>query len=138
MKKSYTIKCPYEFFVGNKKRFANLNRILEIRNPFIRNNVKKEYGYICEDLIKDCPKFKGEVEVDFTFYYSYRKDITKLDKSNVYSIIFKYLYDSLTHAKKWEDDNDSIVKKETIYPTEYVQVKKGKLEKYALVTIREI
>ena len=42
-----------------------------------------------------------------------------LDKMNVVSVVSKYLLDSITDYKCWEDDNDNFVKTEIILPTEH-------------------
>ena len=41
----------------------------------------------------------------------------KLDKSNVYAVTVKYIYDALTELGVWVDDNDEYIKDEKLLET---------------------
>ena len=75
--------------------------------------------------LKACPKFDGEVEVTFKMKRKLNKNGSRskveCDKHNVYTIIVKYLYDAMTEVGIWKDDNDDIIKTETLLPTEYIK-----------------
>lgn len=76
----------------------------------------------CKKLFKDLMfkqlegiEFKVPVKVTYKVYKASNR---QLDKMNVISIASKYLMDAITEFGCWVDDNDDIIKKEIILPTE--------------------
>jgi Holliday junction resolvase RusA-like endonuclease len=61
-------------------------------------------------------KITTPVEITYKVYKPTKRI---LDKMNVVSVVSKYLLDSITEYKWWEDDNDNFVKTEIILPTEH-------------------
>ena len=61
-------------------------------------------------------KIKTPVEITYKVYKPTKRI---MDKMNVVSVVSKYLLDSITEYKCWEDDNDNFVKTEIILPTEH-------------------
>lgn len=107
----------------DKRVRLNLN-IYRNLHQMVEGQVKKKYQ---EEIAKQFPDVKcGKIEVEFTMYkklYNKNGSIKKtiIDKSNVYSIIIKYLLDALVKENIIEDDNDLIVKREVINPTKYIK-----------------
>ena len=76
----------------------------------------------CKKLFKESVRnqlegveFNTPVEVS---YKVYKQSARKLDKMNVIAICSKYLMDAITEFGCWEDDDDTVIKKEILLPTE--------------------
>lgn len=106
----------------DKRVRLNLN-IYRNLHQMVEGQVKKKYQ---NEISKQFPDVKyGKIEIEFTMFkklYNKNGTVKKtiIDKSNVYSIVIKYLLDALVKEGIIKDDNDLIVKKETIMPTQYV------------------
>jgi len=102
-----------------KKVWLNMNTYRNLHR-FTESECKKEFFNIIQDKL---PKTKFEtIEVAFQIYKCATKagEIKKLDKSNVYAVLSKYFFDSLVENGNLSDDNDQIIKTETILPTKYL------------------
>ena len=76
----------------------------------------------CKKLFKESVRnqlegveFNTPVEVS---YKVYKQSARKLDKMNVIAICSKYLMDAITEFGCWRDDDDTVIKKEILLPTE--------------------
>tara|TARA_R110000851_G_scaffold45134_2_gene110701 strand:- start:169 stop:597 length:429 start_codon:yes stop_codon:yes gene_type:complete len=129
MKKSYTfvsksfVSLPRKT-IKDKKINLNLN-VYRNQKWNLESECKKQYKQEMLKQLKACPKFDGEVEVTFKMKRKLNKNGSRskveCDKHNVYTIIVKYLYDAMTEVGIWKDDNDDIIKTETLLPTEYIK-----------------
>lgn len=112
------IDAPLKVFVPRKTKADRgyLININSYRNwaPHENNNVKKAFYEAVKDQLKGV-KFNGTVDIEFTLYKGSKR---KTDKSNFYSILSKFLFDAMTTAECWEDDNDDIIKHEHQNPTQ--------------------
>ncbi len=107
----------------DKKVILNLNNY---RNQkfMVNDQCKKLHARAIEKYLMDsCVSwdttayyFNGPVNVTFQ-YFKPSKRIS--DKSNIYSVHSKYVYDALTNLGIWEDDNDDQIKEELLLPTIY-------------------
>lgn len=78
------------------------------------NSIKKAFSLAMKDQLEG---LKIETPVDIVFrLFKGSNRIT--DKSNFYSILSKFLFDSITEYGGWEDDNDNFIKTEIQMPTE--------------------
>ena len=117
MVEELTIICPTFLTLSSKKGNKNIA---------INLNIYRNLHFAIENKCKRM--FKDEVKsqllgieiatpVEVT-YKVFKKSKRNLDKMNVVSIASKYLMDAITEFGCWEDDNDNIIKKEVILPTE--------------------
>jgi len=97
----------------DKKVYINLNTYRN-QHFLVESKCKKQFKEIMRNQLEDV-EFKVPVEVT---YKVFKQSKRKLDKMNVISIISKYLMDAITEFGCWVDDNDDIIKKEIILPTE--------------------
>ena len=81
----------------------------------VNSQVKK---LIKEELKKQLSGIKLQTPVTIEFQV-FKGSRHKMDKSNVYGAMTKYVYDAITGYECWEDDNDDFIKDEWIKPTEY-------------------
>lgn len=112
----------YKFYIdttiilNNKKYYLNLNSYRNLQH-YENYNLKKYFKEFYAEQINNLPDFKDK-KLNITFQLiKNSKRIT--DKHNFYSVCAKYFYDALTEANKIEDDNDSIILKETLKETKY-------------------
>jgi hypothetical protein len=112
-----TIEIPTHISTGSKKKYGlNLN----VWNT-IHYRTKHKIKQLVFDLLKDKLKPVKLLEpfnVEFTLQSG---DKGKKDKSNFFSVGSKIVYDALTCYSVISDDNDSIIRTETIYPSTYVK-----------------
>lgn len=80
----------------------------------VKNNLKLIYIEQMKEQLSEL-KINGSVNIS---YQVFKQSNRKLDKMNVASVVSKFLLDTISHYECWEDDNDDIVKTETILPTE--------------------
>jgi hypothetical protein len=132
------IELPIRIKIGNKNFAINLN---QYRNWHYRveTNVKKKYKEIIKNKLSVKNKF-NKVEVITQLYLKlHNKDgsLSKVrkDKGNVYSIASKYFFDCLVDNNILTDDNDFIIKRETILETIAVKTKE---EEKIVFKIKEI
>jgi Holliday junction resolvase RusA-like endonuclease len=92
----------------NMNTYRNLHHISN-------SKAKKLYSQQMKSQLKGL-KITTPVEITYKVYKPTKRI---MDKMNVVSVVSKYLLDSITDYKCWEDDNDNFVKKETILPTEH-------------------
>tara|TARA_R110000787_G_scaffold74087_5_gene164832 strand:+ start:1330 stop:1749 length:420 start_codon:yes stop_codon:yes gene_type:complete len=137
MKKTFTFICPLSIKLYKKNYALNLNTYRNLHFN-VNNNLKTKFKQYMQDQIEQCPEFDKPVSIRFKITKDYRKSPQIMDKSNVYSVVTKYLYDAITEAGKWEDDNDNFIKLEQIMPTNYRENKKGDLESFIKITITEL
>ena len=78
------------------------------------NKIKVQFTKDLSDQLKGV-KINYPVEITYKVFKPTKR---KLDKMNVKSITSKYALDAITHYGCWPDDNDKIVKTETLLPTE--------------------
>lgn len=97
---------------ADKKIYLNLNAYRNLHHS-VESQCKKEFFKSLESKLKGI-SIQTPVEVTFR-YYKPSKRIS--DKSNVYAIASKYLFDALTGYGCIEDDNDNFIKTETQLPT---------------------
>ena len=114
------VELPIRVKIRNKNYAINLN---QYRNWHFRveTNVKKKYKELITSLLPKGVKY-SEVEIEAQLYLKlHNKDgsisKTRKDKGNVYAIASKYFFDCLVENKILTDDNDFIIKKETILET---------------------
>lgn len=105
---------------NNQYHSINLN---QYRNWHfqVETNIKKKYKEIIKTKLPEDITF-NKVEVEAQLYLKlHNKDgsISSLrkDKGNVYSVCSKYVFDCLVENNVLTDDNDFIIKKETILET---------------------
>lgn len=144
-KREIVVKSPLFIDIPRKtkkdKRVRlNLN-VYRNLNKFTESDTKKLYNTIISKQLK---KYKNinfkKIEIEFTMYkikYNKNGSLRKriIDKSNVYSVVIKYLLDTLVSNKIIKDDNDNIVKIEIIKETKYLKYEE---EEYAEIIIKEI
>lgn len=124
--------------------FVNLKRKAKDKKIWLNMNVYRNLHYIVENQAKNefykqikaslpDTKFKS-LNSTFQIFKCKSKQgvIKKLDKSNVYAVLSKYFFDSLTLNGNILDDNDTVIKTETILPTKYLDY--GEVE-YAVFEI---
>jgi len=80
----------------------------------VESKVKKQFTIDLEDQLKGVV-FDGVVDIT---YQVFKPTNRRLDKMNVVSITSKYTLDAITHYECWEDDNDEVIRFETILPTQ--------------------
>jgi len=97
---------PDKLYTININQYRNWHHNVE-------SKVKKQFTIDLEDQLKGVV-FKGEVDIT---YQVFKPTNRRLDKMNVVSITSKYTLDAVTHYGCWEDDNDEVVRFETILPT---------------------
>ena len=110
--------CPFRQRIPMKRvkdKFYTIN-LNQYRNwhHSVESKVKRQFT---EDLDVQLEGVKIQCPVEIT-YKVFKPTNRTLDKMNVVSITSKYALDAITHYGCWEDDNDSVVKTETILPTE--------------------
>lgn len=98
----------------DKKYSLNLNTYATT-NYTINNLCKRIYKYQIQPQLRGCV-LKTPVEVSIQVY---SPDLRKRDKSNIYAVSAKFLYDAMTEFGVIPDDNDDYLKKETILPSKY-------------------
>ncbi len=132
------IELPIRIKIRNKNYAINLN---QYRNwhYMVETNVKKKYKELITSLLPKGVKY-SEIEIEAQLYLKLiNKDgsFTKIqkDKCNVYTIASKYFLDCLVDNDIIKDDNDFIVKKETILET--IPVDHADKEKIVF-TVKEI
>lgn len=105
--------------VKDKKVSINLN-IYRNQHPMEENQCKKVVKENVEKYLKETGqegiKFTSPVNTTFKLYKPTKR---RMDKSNVFSIGTKYIYDALVELGVLEDDNDDYIKIETLFPTEH-------------------
>ena len=119
---------------SDKKVSLNLNKYRNL-HYIVENQCKKEF-YL--KIKKKLPKVKiNKFDITFQIFKCLTKSgkIKRLDKSNVYSIISKYFFDSLVENGNIKDDDDGVIQTEMILPTQYL---KYGSEEYAEFTIINI
>lgn len=127
----YTIKSPTHFYKSGKypNEAYSINRVPKWSRGY--SKIKKDYVLKMREEIASLPVFKNRVDITVQFVRSTRH---ASDKSNFYSVIAKFLFDGITQAGKWEDDNDKVIRNETILETLY----DGDLDAgYCLITFEE-
>lgn len=97
----------------DKRIYLNLNTYRNL-HYLVNNQAKVEYKKIIAPQLG----FVIDSPVDIT-YQVFKPTRRKLDKMNVVAVVSKYLLDAMTELGCWQDDNDDIVKTETILPTVY-------------------
>jgi Holliday junction resolvase RusA-like endonuclease len=97
----------------DKKVSINLNTYRNL-HPMVENQCKKVFKDIVKEQLNGVV-FMPPVEVTYKVFKASNR---KLDKMNVISIASKYLMDAITEFKCWEDDDDSVIKREVLLPTE--------------------
>ena len=97
----------------DKKVSINLNTYRN-QHFLVESKCKKEFKELMRNQLEGI-EFKTPVEITYKVYKASKR---QLDKMNVISIASKYLMDAITEFGCWLDDNDDIIKKETILPTE--------------------
>lgn len=127
--KSFKIVSPLLVIIPRKtkkdlKVRLNLN-VYRNQHYMVENQTKKAYQELIAKQFPEGVKYE-QIEVEFTMFkklYNKNGTVKKtiIDKSNVYSVIIKYLLDALVENKIIEDDNDLFVKKEIINSTEYIE-----------------
>lgn len=119
MEKTKFIKLECPLFVilerktkKDRKVHINLNTYRNLQY-IVENQTKRKFKDIMkpqlEGIILDTP-----VEVIYKVFKGSRH---KSDKMNFVSICSKYLMDAITEFGCWSDDNDDIIKTETILPS---------------------
>lgn len=114
--KNLLLKCPFTIKAsprGKKKYAINLNQYMNWHYQ-VKNNLKKNYKEIMRSQLEGI-EIEAPVEVT---YKVYKPSLRRMDKMNVVSITSKFLMDAISEFGCWEDDNDDVIKKETILPTE--------------------
>lgn len=120
--------------VKDKKIWLNLN-IYRNLNKFTENDCKKVFFSTIQNKLPDTKLQKINISCQI-YKCATKKGIQKrLDKSNVYSVLAKYFFDSLVENGNLEDDNDGVIHTETILPTKYLEYGS---EEYAEFTIQKI
>jgi Holliday junction resolvase RusA-like endonuclease len=100
-----------------KRVYINLNTYRNL-HYVISNQVKKAYLEAVREQLEGVT-----IDTPVTVTYKvFKQSARKLDKLNVISITAKFLMDAVTQLGCWEDDNDDIIKTETILPTEIDRV----------------
>ena len=126
-----TIKSHTHFYKTKTTTEAlSMNRY-SVWHYRVRSQYKKDYVVKMFDEIKSLPVFVNRVDVTFQMA---RNDKRSSDKSNFYSVISKFLFDGITQAGKWIDDNDKVIRNETILETLY---DKDAESCYCLITFEE-
>lgn len=105
-----TIHCPLSVDYKGTKYYLSMNNYRNWQF-FISNGIKKEFEALLQEKIKGFRLQRFEVE-----YRLFYPDNRRRDKMNFISVISKFFFDTLTMNGNIEDDNDDIVRKETIYP----------------------
>lgn len=143
--KTFTMKAYTHAIVPRKTmkdKIYHLN-INNYRNwhHSVEGQIKIEYQNYIKELLIGCPVFDKPVNVEVQLYRLLNKDgsfpKTSKDKHNVNPILMKYVYDAITENGNWIDDDDTIVKKETMLPAIWLEKNKGDMQ-YAIITITEI
>lgn len=103
----------------DKKISINLNTYRNL--CFAENNQAKK---IAKENVKQYLKDTGQDSIRFTKPVKVSFQFTKpskriMDKSNVFAVASKYLYDALVELKILPDDNDEWIKKELLKETKY-------------------
>lgn len=122
MTKVLKLEVPLEVWLPRKttkdrKVILNLNNY---RNwhYLLSNAVKKSYHKKVKNLLDETGQsgvvFINPVDVTFQLFKKTRRIS---DKGNIDAIHRKFFYDALTELGVWEDDNDDIVKVETMLET---------------------
>jgi Holliday junction resolvase RusA-like endonuclease len=97
----------------DKKVSVNMNTYRNL-HFLVNNQVKTIY----KDMMRS--QLEGliiETPVEVT-YQVFKPTNRRLDKMNVVSVASKYFLDAVSEYGCWEDDDDTVVKTETILPTE--------------------
>lgn len=117
--KSTEIKltCPLHVILERKtkkdrKIHINLNTYRNIQY-IVENQAKKKFKDIMKPQL-DGIEITTPVEVTYQLFKGSRH---KSDKMNFVSICSKYLMDAITEFGCWDDDNDDVIKTETILPS---------------------
>ena len=118
---------------ADKKVSINLN-VYRNLHPMVENQCKK----IVKENIKKYLEETGQSNIKFknpvnTTFQVFKPTKRKMDKSNVFSIGSKYIYDALVELGVLQDDNDDYIKEELILPTIH-----DKNNPRIVVTIEEI
>jgi len=98
----------------DRKVFLNMNSYGNT-NTFTNNEAKAKYK---EEISEQLEGLTLKTPVEIT-YQVFKPSRRRLDKMNVIAVVSKYLLDAISELGCWEDDNDDIIKTETILPTEY-------------------
>ena len=132
------IRIKKNKYKNNQYHSINLN---QYRNWHfqVETNIKKKYKELIKNQLPEDIKF-DKVEIEAQLYLKlHNKDgeLSKVrkDKGNVYSIASKYFFDCLVENNILTDDNDFIIKKETILET--IPVDHADKEKI-IFTVKEI
>ncbi len=97
----------------DKRIYINMNTYRNL-HYVVSNKVKKMY---LEAVREQLEGITIQTPVCVT-YKVFKGTARRLDKLNVISVTAKFLMDAVTELGCWEDDNDDIIKTETILPTE--------------------
>ena len=100
----YELVVPASVKVGRKKYSLNLN-IYRNLNPYILNQMKRNFTDLVKDQLDQLPKFKT-LKITYVFYHKGKRLI---DVSNFCSIVDKFFSDALVEAKIIKDDNYTII-----------------------------
>jgi hypothetical protein len=115
----------------DKKVWLNLNVYRNLH--YITENECKKQFYL--DIKNSLPQEKiTKFDVSCQIFKSLSKKGVKkkLDKSNVYSVLSKYFFDSLVENGNLNDDNDQIIQSETILPTKYLEYGSGEYAEFII------
>jgi Holliday junction resolvase RusA-like endonuclease len=118
MVKELLIICPTFIMLPlktkkDKKVSINLNTYRNL-HFLVESKCKKAFK---EDVRSQIEGVEIQAPIEVT-YKVYKASARRLDKMNVVSICSKYIMDALSELGCIEDDNDEVVKKEIILPTE--------------------
>jgi hypothetical protein len=105
--------------VKDKKIPINLNTYRNLHcqvnneaKKIAKQNVKEYLRRTCQDGLRFTKP------VDVTFHYT-KPTKRIMDKSNVFAVASKYLYDALVELNILVDDNDEFIHHEILQPTTY-------------------
>ena len=103
--------------MDDKKIILNLNYYRNWQHH-LNNQIKQVFKELMHKQFDDRGlqgfKFKNPVDVEFQ-YFKPTKRIS--DKSNVFTVQSKFLYDAMVQYGMFEDDNDDWIKHEHLLPT---------------------
>lgn len=116
--KEFTIEVPLHVYVPRKtvqdrRYLLNMNSYRNWQGHE-SNAIKKAFNDVVSGKLKGI-QLQTPVNVEFTLYKGSNR---RTDKSNFYSVLSKFLFDSFTVFEVWEDDNDDFIKTEVQNPTE--------------------
>lgn len=117
MDKILKLTCPLYVILERKtkkdrKIHINLNTYRNLQY-IVENQAKRKFKEIMKSQLEGV-KIDAPVEVTYQVFKGSRH---KSDKMNFVSICSKYLMDAITEYGCWEDDNDDVIKTETILPS---------------------